>query len=213
MNNEDTLKGEEAVKFLGRFYSWILATCQTRKAIWTLGLLSFTESSIFIIPPEILLLPMCYAKRRSSFYFAFVTTMTSVFGAMAGYAIGALLWDQLGPFLFNYMPGLEQNFDKVGTLYQENAILSLFLAAFTPIPFKVFTLAAGVYHAKISFMTLALMSLVGRGARYFILGGLVYFFGPKARNIIEKNFKKFTIIVALLGILAIVLSKFYKHLV
>lgn len=150
---------------------------------------------------------MTYAKRKSAWVYALITTLTSVLGAVAGYYLGMFLWAEVQPILFEYIPGFAKNFDKVGVMYQENAVYSLFLAAFTPIPFKVFTVAAGVYSTKIGLMTLIGTSLVGRGARYFIMAGLVYFLGDKAKVIIEKHFKIATIVIAILGVTAIVLLK------
>lgn len=190
-----------------RLYNRILASCNSVAAPYLLGVLSFTESCCFIIPPETMLLPMSYANRKKAFYFAFITTVTSVLGAVAGYYMGALLWHEIGPLCFKYIPGFAKYFDHVGELYKQNAVSALFLAAFTPIPFKVFTVAAGVYSAKISIWILLVTSIIGRGVRYNILSGLVYYFGAKAQKLIEKHFTKFTILVGILVILLVVILK------
>ncbi len=198
---------EEEANGLRKIYQKILDSCNRPYAVWVLGILSFTESCIFIIPPEVLLLPMAYANRRRALFFAFVTTITSVLGAVAGYLLGSFLWEQIQPLVFNYIPSFAKHFDHVGQLYQENAVSALFVAAFTPIPFKVFTVVAGVYSTKVSILTLIVTSLVGRGARYGILAGIVYIFGPKAHEIIEKHFKMFTIFMAIAAVLLFVLLK------
>ena len=91
---------------LARTYVWILEKCDTKFATILLGILSFTESCMLIIPPEVMLLPMSYARRKRAFYYAFITTVTSVLGAVAGYFIGVYLWSELSPFAFEYVPGM-----------------------------------------------------------------------------------------------------------
>ena len=113
-----------------------------------------------------------------------------------------LLWDQLQPVFFSYIPGFEKYFDHVGTLFSENVYSTLFVAAFTPIPFKVFTVTAGIYSAKIALPAFIGISLLGRGLRYFIFAGLIYFFGDKAQEMIEKHFKIFTMAMAVLAVIA-----------
>lgn len=208
---EEITEEKVSGSWLHYLYNRALETCKTKTAPYVLALLSFTESCIFIIPPEVLLLPMSYASRKKSFFYAGVTTIASVAGAAMGYFIGQLFWGEVGPFLFQNLPGLETHFDHVGELFKENAVSALFLAAFTPIPFKVFTLAAGVYHQQIPLLMLLGISLVGRGARYFILSGLVYFMGDKAKELIEKHFKVFTILIAILGVAVILALQFRKH--
>ena len=195
---------------LKRIYFKSLESCGHPRAPWVLGILSFTESCFFVIPPEILLLPMCYAKRSMSWFYALLTTLTSVAGALTGYLMGMGLWGVVGPWFFEYIPGFARYFDIVGAQYGENAVAALFLAAFTPIPFKVFTVAAGVYSHQVGVMTLILVSLFGRGVRYFILAGLIYFLGEKAKNIIEKHFKFFALLLALAAV-GVVLLKVLMH--
>ncbi|MCK5884860.1 MAG: DedA family protein [Bacteriovoracaceae bacterium] len=190
-----------------RLYNVILKGCESKAAPWILGVLSFTESCCFIIPPEVMMLPMGYANRKRVFHYALITTVASVLGAVAGYYMGALAWDILQPFLFSYVPGFESYFDVVKMKYADNATLALFVAAFTPIPFKVFTVGAGVFSDQVSIILLIGASFVGRGARYFMLSGLVYFLGARAKKIIEKYFMKFTILVGILVIILALLSK------
>ncbi|MBL6989538.1 MAG: DedA family protein [Bacteriovoracaceae bacterium] len=198
---------DQSKGLLRRWYNSILESCNSPIATVILGIVSFTESCCFIIPPEVMQLPMSYANRKKAFYYAFITTVTSVLGAIAGYYMGAYLWEEIQPLAFSYIPGFAKHFDHVGELYKENAVSALFLAAFTPIPFKVFTVAAGVYSTKISITILIATSIVGRGARYFILSALVYFLGDKAQNWIEKHFKTFTIVVGALVILLVLFLK------
>lgn len=197
----------KAVKLFRKLYDKILESCSSKIAPYLLGVLSFTESCCFIIPPEVMLLPMGYANRKKAFRYALITTVTSVFGAIAGYFIGQYFWEVLGPFANTYIPGFAKYFDIVKMKYANNAELTLFLAAFTPIPFKVFTVVAGVFSDQISLTLLVTMSIIGRGIRYYLLSALVYFLGPKAHEVIEKHFKKFTIIV---GVVAIILALILK---
>ncbi len=207
---EQTMDSEVEKKAFGLFrklYNKILESCHSKAAPWVLAVVSFTESCCFIIPPEVMLLPMGYADRRKAFRFAFITTVASVLGAIAGYYMGALAWDIIGPYLTAYIPGFDGYFEVVKMKYANNAVLALFLAAFTPIPFKVFTVAAGVFSDQISIGLLIVTSIFGRGIRYYILSALVFFFGQRAKIIIEKHFKAFTIVVGVLVVLVGILLK------
>ena len=209
METNEQLENAQKVpgSWIGFLYNKILASCGHPTAPWILGVLSFTESCCFVIPPEVLLLPMTYADRKKAWINAAITTITSVLGAIAGYFLGMLLWQEIQPYAFDYIPGFAKHFDKVGEMYKDNATGALLLAAFTPIPFKVFTVAAGVWSAKIGLPLLIITSIVGRGARYFILTGIVYFFGEKAQELIEKHFKIFTVLVMILGVAVIAFLK------
>jgi membrane protein YqaA with SNARE-associated domain len=204
MEHEKALDNEGPI---AKLYVKILDSCESKIAPYVLGVLSFTESCCFIIPPEVLMLPMAYANRAKAFLYSTIATITSVLGAIAGYYMGMLLWTEMQPYAFHYIPGFAKYFEHVGTLYQDNAVGALLLAAFTPIPFKVFTVAAGVYSAKISLFTLIWTAILGRGVRYSLLTGIVYVLGDRAQEWIEKHFKTFTIIVMFLGIAAIAFLK------
>jgi membrane protein YqaA with SNARE-associated domain len=197
------------LKLFQNIYERILKSCDSKYAPFILGFLSFTESCIFIIPPEILLLPMTYAKRKKAWLYAGITTVTSVIGAVAGYAIGHLLWDVMQEPLFRFIPGFASHFDYVGDLYQENVFSALFLAAFTPIPFKVFTVAAGVYSSKVSLFSLIWICTLGRGLRYFIMVGLIFAFGARAKEIIEKHFALVSLLGGIVIALGVYFLKFY----
>lgn len=206
VNQLETIE-EKAIGPIKKIYNRILESCNSRFAPYLLAIISFTESCCFIIPPEVMLLPMGYANRKRAFRYALITTVASVLGAIAGYYLGAYFWEIIQPYAFKYIPGFASNFDRVGDLYQQNAVMALFIAAFTPIPFKVFTVVAGVYSAKISLALLVTMSIIGRGSRYYILSALVYFFGPKAHELIEKHFTAFTISI---GVIAVILGIIIK---
>lgn len=206
-NVMDSNVEKKALGLFRKMYNAILKSCESKAAPWILGVVSFTESCCFIIPPEVMMLPMSYANRKRAFRYALIATVTSVLGAIAGYYMGAMAWDVLQPYLYGYIPGFEKYFDIVKMKYADNATFALFIAAFTPIPFKVFTVAAGVFSDQISIALLIGTSIVGRGTRYFILSGLVYFFGQRAKIIIEKHFKAFTIFVGVMAVLLAVVLK------
>ena len=159
--------------------------------------IAFIESSFFPIPPDVLLLALCVGAPKMSFRFALVCSVGSVLGGMFGYLLGDAAWhmvkDLFIPYVFSQVA-----FDKVQGLYQQNAFVAVLTAAFTPIPYKVFTVAAGVFEA--SFFTLVTASVLGRSARFFLVGGVLYFFGPPMKALLEKYFDWFAWTLLALGI-------------
>ncbi|MFK7985784.1 MAG: YqaA family protein [Sandaracinaceae bacterium] len=194
-----------------RLYDWTLSWAGSRYSAPALFLLAFVEASFFPIPPDVLLMPMCLGKPKRSLVYASICSVGSVSGAVLGWYIGVSLWASLGvatecpefgggAWLFEYLPGFScHKFETVQGLYESNAWVALFTAAFTPIPFKIFTIAAGVF--QISLVTLLAASAVGRSARFFLVAGLIYKFGPEVKRFIEKRFELLTIAftVLLLG--------------
>jgi membrane protein YqaA with SNARE-associated domain len=192
---------------LKRLYRWVLHWAETPYGTPALALLSFAESSFFPIPPDVLQIALSVSKPRRSFYYAAVSAVASVVGGVAGWYIGRALWLSVDDFFFSYVPGFSHaNFNRVETLYGENAFLAILAAAFTPIPYKVFTIAAGVFHRTVPLQTLILASLVGRSARFFLVATVMYFFGESAKAVLERHFEWMTLaLFALLtaGFLAI----------
>lgn len=170
-----------------RMYDWVLSWAHRPHATWALATMSFAESSFFPIPPDVLLAPMCMEKKERAWWFAFVTTIASVAGAVLGYYIGYALWETTAEIWYTYIPGFtEAKFTTVEDWYTEWGTLILFVAAFTPIPFKIFTIAGGALHQ--SLLPFVLVSLVGRGMRFFLVAALFYWIGPKAKPFIDKWF-------------------------
>lgn len=170
-----------------RLYDWVVAFADRKYGTAALATISFAESSFFPIPPDVLLAPMCLGKPKKAFWFALVTTVASVLGAMVGYWIGHAAWEGLQGFMYDYVPGFTpEKFDQVRNLYTEWGVLILFAAAFTPIPFKIFTIAGGVMGQ--AFLPFVLVSFVGRGLRFFLVAGLLWWIGPKATPFIDKYF-------------------------
>lgn len=170
-----------------RLYDWVLSFAHSKHATTSLFAISFAESSFFPIPPDVLLAPLCLGQRRKAIWFAFITTVASVLGAVLGYWIGYGAWEALREPMYNWVPGFsEEKFATVERWYEAWGIWILFAAAFTPIPFKVFTIAGGVFHQPL--IPFIFVSFVGRAMRFFLVAGLFYWIGPKATPFIDKYF-------------------------
>lgn len=188
-------------------YEWTLKWAKHPHAAKALSILSFAEASMFPLPVDPLLLAMGFSKPKKSFYYAFLTTTFSVLGALGGYFLGVYAWSVISPFFFDFVFS-EEAFSRVTSQMQSNGatFVSLFVAGFSPIPFKIFTISGGVVGAPL--IPFVAASILSRGLRYFILGGVIYFMGPKAQQWIEAHFEKMTYIVSALLILTLVLLKF-----
>jgi len=172
---------------LRRLYAWVLHWADHRWALPALAVLAFAESSFFPIPPDVLLIALTLGRPERAWLYALTCSLASVAGGALGYAIGALLWevskDWFIPLVFR-----QEVFDHVGALYQDNAFLAIFTAAFTPIPYKVFTVAAGVFHEQVGLGVLLLASAMGRPARFFLVAGLLKWQGERMKHFIDKYF-------------------------
>ena len=185
---------------LRRLYQWVIHWARTPHAKTALVLIAFAESSFFPIPPDVLLIAMGVSAPQGAIGYAGLCLVGSVLGGMAGYAIGLGLWSIVSEWFFAYIPGFTPEvFQKVSTLYSDNAFWAVFAAGFSPIPYKVFTIAAGA--TQISFMTFVVASILSRGLRFFLIGGALRVFGPSVRQILEKYFDLFSIafLVLLIG--------------
>ncbi|HWB08357.1 MAG TPA: hypothetical protein VG826_04000 [Pirellulales bacterium] len=191
---------------LKRLYQWVLGWAETRYGTPALALISFAESSFFPIPPDVLQIALSVSKPRRSFYYAAVSAAASVLGGILGWYIGRALWLQVDDFFFDYVPGFTlANFERVEKLYGENAFLAILAAAFTPIPYKVFTIAAGVCHRTVSLETLVIASVLGRSGRFFLVATAMFFFGAPAKAFVERHFEWMTLALfalILLGFMA-----------
>ena len=186
-----------------RLYDWCLSWANTPYAIPALFAMSFAEASFFPIPPDVLLLPLCFGARKKSFVFATWCLVGSVLGGMLGYYIGLELWASLHGF---FIPRFfsQAKFDAVAQAYVDNAFWVIAGKGWTPIPFKLVTITAGV--AKVPFHTFVLASIVCRTPRFFIVAGLVYFFGDAVKPFVEKYLSWVMlaiVVVVLAGFLAV----------
>ena len=173
--------------WLRRMYDWVLHWAETPYGSPALFLIAFAESSFFPIPPDILLIALTLGLPRKAWRYAAICSLGSLAGAVFGYFIGFAAWESLKGFFIPYLFSQEA-FDRVGLLYQDNAFMAIFLAAFTPIPYKVFTIAAGVWHEHVSLWMLLSASAIGRPMRFFLVAGLLYFFGPPMKRFIDRYF-------------------------
>ena len=191
--------------WLRRLYNWVLGWADTPYGTPALAALAFAESSFFPIPPDVLQIALSVGRPRRSFYFAAVSAAASVLGGIAGWYIGSGLWWSVNDFFFEYVPGFSQaNFNHVQRLYAENAFWAILAAAFTPIPYKVFTIAAGVFN--VSLQTLIVASVLGRSGRFFLVATAIFFFGARAKAVLERHFEWMTLLLFALvvaGFLAI----------
>lgn len=184
----------------------MLSFAYHRHATRALFILSFVESSFFPIPPDVLQIAMTLERRSRAWYYAAVSTVASALGGAFGWLIGWGLWKSMEAFFFNYVPGVTpERFNIVHDRFQENAFLAVFTAAFTPIPYKVFTIAAGVF--EVSILVLIAASILGRGGRFFALAALIWYFGPPVKGFVEKYFNLATVVGGLLVIGLVVLVK------
>jgi len=176
---------------LRALYDWTLGLAAHRHALTALAFIAFIESSIFPIPPDVLLIPMVLAARERAWRIATVCTAASVLGGGAGYAIGLFLFDTLGRWLLEIY-GYMAQFDEFRNIYNEWGWWIVLMAGVTPFPYKVITIASGV--TQLDFATFMGASVVARGARFFLLAALLWQFGPPIRAFIERRLGLITII-------------------
>lgn len=181
---------------LRALYDWTMNLAASRHAAKALGFVSFIESSVFPIPPDALLIPMVLSERARAWWYAFVCTAASVLGALLGYAIGALLFEAVAEPILNIY-GYDEKFRTFAGKYNEWGAWAVLIAGLTPFPFKVITIASGA--TKLSIPVFVLASIVARGIRFYVVAGLVYYFGPPVRDFVEKRLGLvFTVSLALL---------------
>ncbi len=176
-----------------RTYDWVLHWALTPYGAPALFILAFAESSFFPIPPDVLLLALSLSVPALALRFAAIASVGSVLGGIAGYAIGLGLWDLLADPFYRYIPGFsEATFLRVQQLFANYDFWVIFTAGFTPIPYKIITIGAGVF--KINFVVFVLASAIGRSLRFFIVAGLIFRYGPPVRTFIDKYFNILTIV-------------------
>ncbi len=191
-----------------RMYDWTLSWADRKEGAWALFLIAFAESSFFPIPPDVLLLALCVGAVTKSFKFAAICTAGSVIGGAAGYGIGFYGWEAVGQPIVEMYNG-QRHLDKIQKLVDQYGFLGILIAAITPIPYKVFTIAAGLF--KYNFALFMIASVIGRGFRFFVVAAILYRCGPKVKELIDKYFNLFAwlfMVVLILGFLAL---KFLKH--
>ena len=181
--------------WLRRLYDWVLGWADRPGGVWALFGISFAEASFFPLPPDLLLLPLALGRPRRAFWFAFVCTAGSVLGAIGGYLIGSLLFTSIGQPILDFY-GAGEQYDSLGQMYHDNLWLTLGTAGFTPVPFKVFTIAAGAF--GVAFVPFVVISTLSRSGRFFLVAGLIRLFGEPIRGFIERWFNLLSILFVIL---------------
>jgi membrane protein YqaA with SNARE-associated domain len=180
---------------LRRLYDYFIAAAGKPHALWTMGAISFAESSFFPVPPDIMLIPMAIARPDRAWVYATVCTLASVAGGILGYMIGALLYDSLGQWLI-HLYGYGNKVESFRAAYASYGAWIILLKGLTPIPYKIVTITSGF--AAYNLVLFILFSIIARGTRFFVLAFLLNRYGARAREIIERRLGLWATLLALL---------------
>lgn len=187
-----------------RLFDRVMVLSAGPHALWLLAVVSFAEASFFPIPPDPVLAAIVLARRERAWIAALVCTVFSVLGGLAGYAIGAGLYEAIGQPVINFY-NLQEAFHNFQLRFDEWGGWIIVAKGLTPIPFKLVTIASGVAHLNLT--TFIIACIVTRGLRFFLVAGLFYAFGPQARAIIDRHFSTVMIVgtlVVILGFVAVI---------
>ena len=188
-----------------RLYEWMMSLAGDRRAPTALFWVSFAESSFFPIPPDVMLVPMVLKDRNKAFRYAALATLASVIGGVAGYAIGYFLLESIGKPVINFY-GFAERFDQAAAWFNEWGVPILIIKGMTPIPYKLLTITAGAVHMNlVAFMG---ASVIARAMRFFLVAGLLYWFGPPIRDFIERRLTLVTTVGVILLVGGFVVVKF-----
>jgi membrane protein YqaA with SNARE-associated domain len=191
---------------LRRLYCWVLHWAETPYGTWALFLLAFCESSFFPIPPDVLLIALAVSIPKKSFKYALVCTAGSLMGGCLGYLIGWQFMVSVGEKIIQFY-GLTHKMQYIKDIYMQYDAWAIGIAGFTPIPYKVFTISAGAF--DINFKVFIIASAVSRAARFFLVGGLIYIFGPKIKAFIDKYLNVLAIAFVVLLVAGFALIKIF----
>ncbi len=164
-------------------YDWTMRQAKRKNAVWVLAAVSFIESSVFPIPPDILLIPIVLANRERAFVIALICTIASVVGGWLGYAIGYFLFESIGRQVFTFYHVMD-TYLRLQDAFHEWGVWLIIIKGMTPIPFKLLTIASGAFHFSLLWFTIA--SVISRSVRFFLVAGLLWKFGERVRTFIEK---------------------------
>lgn len=179
--------------WLRRLYHWTLSLAAHPQAIWALFLVALVESSVFPIPPDVLLLVMAMSSPAGAFRYAAMATLGSTLGAAFGYVIGMFLLATIAMPILEFYHAVD-TFNHVQALFREYGIWVVAVAGFSPIPFKVITIASGAFGTP--FLPFMLTALLSRGSRFFLEAALMYWGGERLRNWVERYFEWLTVAVS-----------------
>ena len=192
---------------LKNLYEWVLSWAESVYGTLVLFLVAFAESSFFPVPADPLLMALCLGKVKKSMYYVFMCTLGSVLGGIFGYFIGYFLWKtpsgeltSIANFFFDIIPNFQDHFESIQEKYKSNKFWVILGAAFTPLPYKVASISAGLFQINLSVFIIA--SILGRGARFIIIGLLIKFFGVSIKKWMDKYFNLFIIILTIIFILS-----------
>lgn len=172
------------MKLFSQLYDWVMRYVTHQHAPRYLAALSFSESMFFPIPPDVMLAPMALANRAKAWRFALLTTLASILGGACGYLLGMLFFEPfVEPLLQSW--GYVERFQHAMQWFESYGVWVVFLAGFSPIPYKVFTISAGLL--QMAFLPFMLASAVGRGLRFYLVAGLMVLGGQK----METNLRKY----------------------
>lgn len=178
-----------------RLYDWVLSWADRPSGPAALVGIAAAESVFFPVPPDVLLIPLCLGDPKRSLRFAALCTVGSLAGAVLGYWVGAALYESVGQWILQTY-GYGDLYARMGALYRDNLVVTLGAAGFTPIPYKVFTIAAGGFHVPL--LAFVAISAVSRGARFFLVAGLLRLFGEPVREFIDRWFNLLTVALVVL---------------
>jgi membrane protein YqaA with SNARE-associated domain len=196
-----TAQAAKPRSLLRRLYDWCMGAADKPHAIWTMGAVSFAESSFFPVPPDVMLIPMALARPDRAYLLATWCTITSVAGGMVGYAIGALLYGSLGAWLIHFY-GYGGKVEAFREAYAQWGAWIILLKGLTPIPYKVVTITSGF--AGYNFGLFVVFSIIARATRFFVLAFLLHRYGEQARHIIEKRLGLWVLLVAVVVVIGLV---------
>lgn len=188
-----------------RLYDWTLSLAGRPRAAWGLGAVSFAESSFFPVPPDVVLVPMILARPELAWRYALICTLTSVAGGVLGYAIGALLYESVGQWLIA-LYGYGDRLDDFRRLYAEWGAWIILLKGLTPIPYKLVTIASGF--AGYDLLWFVVLSLITRGARFFVIAAVLRRFGEPIRAALDRHFTPIMLGVAVSIVGGFVIAKY-----
>lgn len=184
-------------------YDRLIALSASPRAPYALAAVAFAESSVFPLPPDLLLMPMALANPKRAWSFALICTVASVLGGMVGYAIGALLYDTLGQWLI-HIYGYGDRMAALKLAYARWGALIILFKGLTPIPFKLVTIVSGLL--GYNFAWFVALSILTRGLRFFVVAGALTFFGDSLRGVMERHFTAFVAITAAVVVLGFVIA-------
>jgi membrane protein YqaA with SNARE-associated domain len=186
-----------------KLYDWTISLASSKRAPLALGAIAFAESAFFPVPPDVLLVPMTLAEPRKAWYYATLCTIASVAGGALGYAFGALFYDTIGQWLIN-LYGYGPKMDALRAFYAQWGAIFILVKGFTPIPYKLVTIVSGLL--AYNFPLFILLSLITRGARFFVLAAAINHFGDPIREKLENHFGLFIASLAVIVVAGFALA-------